>query len=175
MTRVNYSIGMRCTYFNRSLADWMPAMSSIRFDQYLTEDHRSCDSLLGTLRTAAKAGDWSGANQAFEAFRHDVLAHFSAEEAVLFPAFEIRTGMSGGPTRVMRMEHDEARLLIEDLAEAVATSDADGVRGHAETLLILLQQHNLKEENILYPAAADVAGKDLRALSAEVIAHREAA
>jgi hemerythrin-like domain-containing protein len=150
-------------------------MSFSRFDQYLTQDHRACDALLGELRTAAKAGDWAAADSAFARFQHDVLAHFAAEEAVLFPAFETRTGMTGGPTRVMRMEHDEARLLIEDLAEAVAQANADGIRGHGEALLILLQQHNMKEENILYPTAADVAGKDLPALSAEVIAHREAA
>ncbi|MBK9394046.1 MAG: hemerythrin domain-containing protein [Uliginosibacterium sp.] len=90
--------------------------------------------------------------------QHDVLAHFAAEEEVMFPAFEAASGMSCGPTAVMRMEHAEARELLDDLAAATQVQDTDGVRGHAEALLILLQQHNMKEENILYPAAISAAG-----------------
>jgi hemerythrin-like domain-containing protein len=34
---------------------------------------------------------------------------------------------------------------------ALAQRDGDEFAGEAETLLILMQQHNMKEENILYP------------------------
>lgn len=149
-------------------------MSTPRFDQFLTADHRACDALLGELRSAARAGDWAAARAALASLQHDVLAHFAAEEEILFPAFETRTGMSCGPTRVMRMEHEEARELLQDLADAVADSDADGVRGHGEALLILLQQHNMKEENILYPTALNVAQNDAPALSEQIIARRQA-
>ena len=59
--------------------------------------------------------------------------------------------MSGGPTQVMRTEHRQMRDLLADLARAVAARRADDFAGHGETLVILMQQHNLKEENILYP------------------------
>ncbi|MDQ7990128.1 MAG: hemerythrin domain-containing protein [Candidatus Dactylopiibacterium sp.] len=144
------------------------------FPDYLTTDHRACDELLGQLRQHANGADWGAARTAFDALRHDVLAHFAAEEEILFPAFEARTGMRQGPTAVMRMEHEEARDLLEDLAQAVAADDREGVRGHGEALLILLQQHNMKEENILYPMGANVAGPDLADWSARIIARREA-
>ncbi|MDP5239278.1 hemerythrin domain-containing protein [Uliginosibacterium sp. 31-16] len=150
-------------------------MSTTTFDQYLMADHRDCDALLGALRQLAGAGDWEGAGSAFQSLRKDVLAHFAAEEEVLFPAFEAASGMTCGPTRVMRMEHDEVRDLLEDLSLDMSEQDGEGVRGHGEALLILLQQHNMKEEHILYPAALQSAGAQAAELSAQVIARREAA
>ncbi|WP_018604384.1 hemerythrin domain-containing protein [Uliginosibacterium gangwonense] len=150
-------------------------MSHPTFDQYLMADHRACDEHLGALRRHANAGDWGAAQQAFATLQHDLLAHFAAEEEILFPAFETRTGMRNGPTRVMRMEHEEVRFLLEDLTEALSTQDAEAIRGHGEALLILLQQHNMKEENILYPASRDAVGGDLASLSEQIIQRREAA
>jgi hemerythrin-like domain-containing protein len=69
----------------------------------------------------------------------------------LFPTFEAKTGMSMGPTQVMRMEHQQMRALFEDAQAAIESGDTDEYLGIAETLLIMMQQHNMKEENILYP------------------------
>jgi hemerythrin-like domain-containing protein len=75
---------------------------------------------------------------------------------VLFPAFEARTGMSMGPTQVMRSEHEQMRGLIGDMARAAAEANRDGYLGLSETLNMLMQQHNLKEENMLYPMSDQV-------------------
>jgi hemerythrin-like domain-containing protein len=79
---------------------------------------------------------------------------------VLFPAFEARTGMSMGPTQVMRAEHEQMRALIEDLARTVTGSDQDGYLGLSETLNMLMQQHNVKEENMLYPMSDQLLAAD---------------
>ncbi|MBS0614631.1 MAG: hemerythrin domain-containing protein, partial [Proteobacteria bacterium] len=84
--------------------------------------------------------------------------HFSAEESRLFPSFEAATGTTAGPTSVMREEHAQLRELMEGCGEALASHDANGFAGQAETLLILLQQHNAKEENILYPMCERMLG-----------------
>jgi len=73
------------------------------------------------------------------------------EEEVLFPAFEARTGNSMGPTQVMRMEHAQMRGLLQEMASAVLAGNQNGFLGLSETLNMLMQQHNLKEENMLYP------------------------
>jgi hemerythrin-like domain-containing protein len=78
-------------------------------------------------------------------------AHFQAEEEVLFPAFEAATGMRAGPTQMMRYEHEQMRSLLEQWVTGCAAQDEEGCAGVAETLLMLMQQHNMKEENILYP------------------------
>lgn len=149
-------------------------MSPPDFVSYLTADHRHCDECLGLLRSQAIAGHWAGAAEAFARADHDIRAHFAAEEEVLFPAFEASSGMTCGPTAVMRMEHDEARELLLDLSEAIAAQDADGVRGYGEALLILLQQHNMKEENILYPMAQRGLGADAGEVGQQIALRREA-
>lgn len=70
---------------------------------------------------------------------------------MLFPAFETHTGSTAGPTQVMRMEHEQLRGLMQDMAHAVVKTDYEGYLGLSETLNMLTQQHNMKEENMLYP------------------------
>ncbi|HEX6829133.1 MAG TPA: hemerythrin domain-containing protein, partial [Burkholderiales bacterium] len=131
---------------------------------YLATDHRHCDGLFARAEEAASAGDWPGCASAFDGFRHALEHHFSMEERVLFPVFEERTGMAGGPTVVMRGEHQQMRGLCALLAEAAQGRSAEEFLGHCESLLILMQQHNLKEENVLYPMAdraLDAGGAEL--------------
>lgn len=117
----------------------------------LAAHHKQCDADFVSGEEAVRKGDWAAGAVAFDIFRREAEAHFGAEEDVLFPAFERTTGISTGPTRMMRMEHMQMRALFEQLASALAAKDEHGFLGTAETLLIMLQQHNLKEENILYP------------------------
>ena len=124
-------------------------MESIR--ECLTGDHRVCDAAFAATEQAVAAGNWKSARAAFDTLRNSMLAHLAAEEEILFPAFEARTGMTMGPTRVMRAEHAQMRELLAAAGEALAAEDADDYAGNAETLLILAQQHNMKEENVLYP------------------------
>jgi iron-sulfur cluster repair protein YtfE (RIC family) len=128
----------------------------------LPAHHRSCDDLFAHAEEAALAGRWAEASEAFRRFRQEITAHFSTEEQVLFPAFEAVSGSSMGPTQVMRLEHAQMTSLLDILGHAVAACDAEGFAGAAETLLIMMQQHNMKEENILYPMCdRALAGSDL--------------
>jgi iron-sulfur cluster repair protein YtfE (RIC family) len=77
--------------------------------------------------------------------------HFAAEEDVLFPAFEVKTGMTMGPTQVMRDEHAQMNDLMMAAYQSLLAKDADDYSGNTETLLIMMQQHNMKEEHVLYP------------------------
>jgi hemerythrin-like domain-containing protein len=61
--------------------------------------------------------------------------------------------MSHGPTAIMRSEHVEMRETLVGMEQALAKQDADAYLGLAETMLMLLRQHNMKEEQILYPMA----------------------
>lgn len=121
------------------------------FRETMSGDHRQCDTRFVTVETAINRKDWDEAGKAFAVFARAMLAHFQAEEDVLFPAFENRTGMRMGPTQVMRSEHAQMRELIEAARAALEARDADDYSGYAETLLIMMQQHNMKEENVLYP------------------------
>ena len=119
--------------------------------QLMTEDHRRCDDLFVQIEQDIQAKRWAPAQHAFATFLRRVLQHFEAEETLLFPAFEAKTGMTQGPTQVMRGEHAEMRELLQCANEALTAHDAVRYSGEAETLLIMMQQHNVKEEHMLYP------------------------
>jgi iron-sulfur cluster repair protein YtfE (RIC family) len=125
---------------------------------FMSGDHRRCDDLFAALEAAVGDGDWDSATAGLEAFLDGMTHHFELEEGQLFPEFERLTGMAMGPTRIMRMEHEQMRGLFEELRAGVAARDADGVLGAAETLNVLMQQHNLKEEEILYPMTDQALG-----------------
>ena len=76
----------------------------------------------------------------------------------MFPAFEQASGMTQGPTMVMRREHDQMRTLFAQIEDALQRHDEDDFLGSTETLLILIQQHNMKEEGMLYPMADEQLG-----------------
>jgi len=118
---------------------------------YMTHQHRECDELFAETEAAVDAGDWATADERFGAFDSLTRLHLRREEEVLFPAFEDRTGMTTGPTAMMRMEHEQMRALLDTMAHALSDRDVDGFLGEAETFMILTQQHNMKEEQILYP------------------------
>lgn len=71
----------------------------------------------------------------------------------MFPAFEQATGMTAGPTAMMRNEHEQMRAILDDMAAAIAANRFDRCLGQSGMLLMFMQQHNLKEENVLYPMA----------------------
>ena len=120
--------------------------------QCLHDDHQHCDAVFEKAEAAVQSGDWAACDELWPAFKSQLLRHFDAEEKALFPAFEAATGMTAGPTYVMREEHQIMRTLVEELDTALTEQDEDMFLGNAETLLMYMQQHNLKEENMLYPS-----------------------
>jgi hemerythrin-like domain-containing protein len=121
----------------------------------LTADHRRCDRLLACVEQAADGGDWASVGAEAASFREAMERHFRYEEEVLFPALEARAPMATGPTGVMRMEHAQMRHMLADLSAAVAGHSTDDCLGVLETLHLITQQHNAKEEGILYRMADD--------------------
>lgn len=115
---------------------------------YFTHDHRDCDAVWAGVEQAPPAQQPA----AWAAFRDRMLRHFDWEEDVMFPAFESTTGMRGmGPTEMMRSEHDAMRGLLEQMGMAADEGDYGEVLDLGDTLLMLVQQHNSKEEAMLYP------------------------
>lgn len=117
---------------------------------FMSNDHRACDKLFALAEESAAKGNWEKASDQFAAFRRETEHHLAMEEETLFPAFDEQAGMAGGPTHVMRSEHQQMRQVIDDMAARLAAKDSDGYLGLSETLMLLMQQHNMKEEQILY-------------------------
>ncbi|MDG3084873.1 hemerythrin domain-containing protein [Vibrio hannami] len=118
---------------------------------FMTQHHKTCDELLIKAEGKLAIGEWEQFSEDWNEFELETLHHFQLEEDILFPEFETQTGMTGGPTMVMRQEHAQARALMEQMTVAVADKNTDKAMGILESLMILIQQHNMKEEQILYP------------------------
>ncbi len=112
-------------------------MTTIR--SFMTDDHRHCDDLFAEAEQAIGKNNPEAARAAFDHFRTAMLAHFDSEEKTLFPEFESKTGMSMGPTQVMRMEHDQLRALFDEAHQALESGNVDDYLGVAETMLIMMQ------------------------------------
>ncbi|PHS58148.1 MAG: hemerythrin HHE cation-binding protein [Sulfurimonas sp.] len=125
-------------------------MSTIK--EYLSLGHSHCDELFANMEDAV-AKDVNTSIEAYLEFADETERHFQMEERIMFLEFETKTGMIEGPTAMMRHEHTQMRKLIGDIKVSIEDKNKDKFFGNSETLMILMQQHNMKEEQMLYPMA----------------------
>ena len=119
--------------------------------QYFEEDHDRLDNLFRNFQQI-KNVDYPKAKEFFVQFKTGLQRHIVWEEQILFPLFEQKSGIFyGGPTEVMRMEHREIGLRLEAIHEKVKRKDPASEL-EEQKLLDILSLHNMKEENVLYPA-----------------------
>ena len=129
---------------------------------YMRSEHRECDEIFAAAEKSVIDGNFEEAEKQFLLFADDTLRHFKKEEETLFPTFEEISGSTEGPTRIMRFEHEQVRGLIGKMAEAVENKDSDAYLSLAESMMILLQQHNMKEEQMLYAMCDRIIPQDLK-------------
>jgi len=119
-------------------------------DEYLGNDDEDFDDWFGSTETHISKNRWEEAQRDFTAFIQELEKHFAMEEKILFPEFEKATGSNQGPTSVMRMEHQQMRAMLPQLQDSLSQHDADNFFGYSDTFNTMIQQHNMKEETILY-------------------------
>ncbi len=120
-------------------------------NEYMAADHARCDQLYADGEAELLSGSFEKGRENMLAFEAGMWRHFEMEEAILFPALEEATGMTQGPTMVMRAEHIQMNGVLAQIKESLEIDDPDTILGAGETLLMLIQQHNMKEEGMLYP------------------------
>lgn len=126
-------------------------MSQETITSYYEKDHDRLDLLFKQFQ-ASKREDFAAAKNYFREFKTGLQRHIVWEEEILFPTFEEKMGMQNtGPTVVMRSEHRQIKAALEAIHEKIQRQDPNSDI-EEEQLLSTLKQHNLKEEQILYPA-----------------------
>jgi hemerythrin-like domain-containing protein len=124
---------------------------------YFTQDHRDCDAGWAVLEQLLDNQDIDAARIEWDKFEQAMRRHLAMEEDILFPAFDAKSGMAGGgPTAVMRMEHQQMRGMLDQIGASMAGGDCEEAMDLGDTLLMLIQQHNVKEEGMLYPMAENL-------------------
>ena len=132
---------------------------------YFAAGHRNCDGCWADVEAAAEAGNDAALREGWQRFDRDFRRHLAQEEALLFPAVEAVTGMlDAGPTHVMRLEHEQMRAVLDQMVAAAERGDSSELLDLGDTLHILIQQHNVKEEGMLYPMAERACAADWPAL-----------
>ena len=124
--------------------------------EFMESDHRACDEAFANMENAVHEENWKEAKKLFDSFSSDLLYHFDMEEKVMFPAFEARSASAHcNPTPMMLMEHEQMKKLVQDMRTDVDSKNKDHFFGLSETLMMTMQQHNMKEEQMMYNLADD--------------------
>ena len=136
---------------------------------FFTQDHRDCDSRWADLEGLLDSDNSDAIKQAWREFDDSMRRHMSMEEDILFPAFDARSGMGGGgPTAMMRMEHQQMRGLLDQIGVSIDSDETEEALDLGDTLLMLIQQHNVKEEGMLYPMAQNMLAGEWANLAAQL-------
>lgn len=119
--------------------------------EFLGWDHHRLAGILAEVSRLVGNGAHADAPPLFAEFACGLNWHIDAEEITLFPAFEEKTGIFEGPTAVLRDEHRQIRRTMDEVADALRASDVAAAARAISALDDILGEHNIKEEQILYP------------------------
>lgn len=121
--------------------------------EYLGWDHQRLDTILVRVTHLVREGAQQDASRSFAEFSCGLNWHIDAEEMTLFPAFEEKTGIRDGPTRVLRVDHRLIRFRMDEVTSALAAGDAAAIERAIAALGDALDDHNVMEERVFYPLA----------------------
>lgn len=125
-------------------------MNDPTISTYYEADHDRLDGLFKDFQHH-KVTDPAASAAFLQEFSDKLRRHIAWEEEILFAMFERRNGVhGGGPTHVMRREHQEILKHLEAIVGKIRAGDPES--GYDEQMLLnILAVHNLKEEQVLYP------------------------
>lgn len=118
---------------------------------YLKHDHQRCDDLFYQAESSVAQRNWKGAIDNFGRYQDVLRQHIRMEEKILLPTFEQTLAGGAEPVAMLRSEHKQINGIVNRMWEAIQRFDPADFVLHAETLTLLMQQHTLKEEEMLYP------------------------
>ena len=119
--------------------------------EFMRVDHDRLDNKI-RIYSAEKLVDIEKAENIFLFFKSELERHIIWEEDILFPVFERKTGIEdGGPTSVMRMEHIQIKKHLQEIKRKLHTKINQKHCKEEVALFKVLESHNQKEEDILYP------------------------
>ena len=119
--------------------------------EFMSIDHDRLDNKIKKYSTE-KLVNIEQAESIFLFFKNELERHIIWEEDILFPVFERKTGIKdGGPTSAMRMEHIQIKNHLQEIKRKLHAKKIQDPCKEEVALFKLLESHNQKEENILYP------------------------
>lgn len=131
----------------------------VSLSRALEQEHREIDEAIENCADGPAPGAEEKA--ALKRAVDELRRHIYTEEELLFPPLR-HAGMLG-PILVMLREHGDMWPLLDTLDHGLAGDVGEDVlRPTCRQLLVLLQRHNPKEEQILYPEIDRIVDDDAR-------------
>jgi iron-sulfur cluster repair protein YtfE (RIC family) len=129
----------------------LPPPPTARVTDHVCREHGRIDALLRDVCGDVDAGRMEAARGNCEALDRQLLRHNRMEEQLLFPLFEARVGIVGGPTATLRQEHREIEHAVTLMRDALDHDDVDAFRDALRFVRTMISQHHAKEEHVLFP------------------------
>jgi len=129
-------------------------------NQFMTTDHRACDEQFANLENIIDQSNFEAGQEMFSEFYTHMMKHFDMEEKIMFPQYKNCEGGHCDPTPVMIMEHDQMRAIFVQMENAIKEKNKEKFLGQSEALLFTMQQHNMKEEQMMYNFADEALNSD---------------
>jgi len=139
---------------------------------FMTAEHAQINSKWEQTVAALTAEDFGKLHGLAGDFIAALQRHIHAEEQILFPAIEKKSG-DDEPTSAMRLEHRQMEHMMERLKPLLTVEELwtaiKAVEGQETEPDALLRSHENKERDVLYPLADKVLGaQEVRQLVAQM-------
>jgi iron-sulfur cluster repair protein YtfE (RIC family) len=134
---------------------------------HVCREHGRIEALLRDVCGDVDAGRMDAARGNCEALDRQLLRHNRMEEQLLFPLFEARVGILGGPTATLRQEHREIEHAVTLMRSALDHDDAEAFRDALRFVRSTISQHHAKEEHVLFPTTDAALSETERAAAME--------
>lgn len=130
----------------------------------LASDHRAIDAILAGAFAALEAGDPAPSHRALDRAWMRLAVHIRAEHKALFPHLLVTRPDLAESLTTLRIEHDAFMAGMARLLQRlhVASPDLAAVLAALRELDGLLQSHNRREEEVIYPGAGEDPDLDAR-------------
>lgn len=119
---------------------------------YLSADHERLLAILDGAARRVGEREFGKARACLARFEAGLRRHMDLEERVLFPVFDVRTGLSGGPTTLLRDEHREILHAVDLMGESLIGRDAAAFRDAFAFFSQAFAAHTTKEHRFLFSA-----------------------
>ena len=118
--------------------------------QVLESEHRWLDGQFEKFQDLLAGGQVDG--EPFEEAAKVLHRHIYVEEEIVFPEVEAR-GLAG-PVAVMLQEHGDICRLLHEIQDSLERkASPSDIQNSLKAVRSVLEEHNVKEEGILYPSA----------------------
>jgi hypothetical protein len=120
----------------------------------VASQHHQLDQFHEVFENELARGDLAAAERSFARFADALLAHFTLEEQVYFPALHGRDAGAADELAELVREHDALRAAVAEIAAALRARDVEACDGALGAWLPRLVLHERREEALMAKEAA---------------------